>query len=172
MKSFRINKNPKRILIRAFEGAASGRCIELFNAAVRRATEVLNGRGIEVMFESFSSDEVKNGNSWSPTDLVDALLEADIHLLYTHLHEGNIGKTIEWNINNILGNLDRLEFHLGNFMGARTKCHIFRQGKIEIYKLMPDYCLPSVAVTLPALDWTDDGKCDFISSEDMEALEK
>jgi hypothetical protein len=172
MRALRVNKNRNVILIRAFSGSASGRAIEPFFTAIRRATETFRQRNITLQVEIYSNDLIKNVLRWSPCELVDRLLESDVHLLATHLHEGNIGKTIEWNIPNILANVSRLEFHLGNIMADNVYCPVNEQGKIKIYKIMPEYCLPTVSVTLPLLDWVDDVDGAFISAEDMEALKK
>ena len=50
---------------------------------------------------------------------------------------------------NILNNLDRLKYHLGNLMGEKNSCPVNRQGKREIYDIMSDYCLPTEIIALP-----------------------
>jgi hypothetical protein len=172
MKSLRDNTDPKVILIRAFAGGHAGRTIEPFYTAIRRATATFHARGITLRVEIYTNNYIKNVVCWSPGELVDRLLRSDVHLLATHLHEGNIGKTIEWNIPNILANTHRLQFHLGNFMADNVFCPVNEQGKMPVYTIMPDYCLPTVAVTLPALDWIDDPDGAFIASEEMDALHK
>lgn len=172
MRALRVNKNPNVILIRAFSGAHEGRSSEPFFTAIRRATQTFRERNITLEVEIYSNDRIKNVLRWSPGELVDRLLEADMHLLATHLHEGNIGRTIEWNIPNILANISRLEFHLGNIMADNVHCPVNEQGKIKVYKIMSEYCLPTVSVTLPFLEWVDDADGAFISPEDMDALKK
>ena len=55
---------------------------------------------------------------------------------------------------NILSNnIDRLEYHVGNLMGGKNRCPIFRQGKLEVYEIMSDYCLPTVIINLPLTFW-------------------
>jgi hypothetical protein len=149
----RINKQVDTILCRCFIGGSDGRQLSEFNAARRRAQLYFQNKGIRLIIKCYGNDEVKNVLEWNPSTLVDRLLEADFHIFITHFHEANIAKTASWNMHNILSNLDRLKYHLGNLMGERNKCPIFRQGKREVYECLPDYCLPTLIVDLPTSTW-------------------
>ena len=103
-----------------------------------------------------------------PTEFVSHVLEGDAHLYITHFHEGNIAKTASWNVPNILSNLDRLSHHLGNLMGARNKCPVYRQGKREIYEMLPDHCLPTLFIDLPLVHYCGDS----LYAENLERVER
>ena len=106
-------------------------------------------QNITITSEMFINDVVKNVLKWSPTEMTDKILEADAHIMATHFTEGNIAKTASWNVPNILSNLDRLKYHLGNTMGERNRCPVLRQGKREIYARLPEHCLPTLIVDMP-----------------------
>ena len=149
----RINKEIDVILCRCFIGGRDGRQLSEFTAASNRAKLIYESRGIKLLMTFYDQDSIKNIEKWTPTDLTDHLLEADFHIMVTHLHEGNIAKNGSWNIPNILSNLDRLKYHQGNLMGAMNSCPIYRQGKREVYECLQDHCLPTLIVNLPSENW-------------------
>ena len=149
----RINKEVDRVVCRAFIGGRDGRQLVEFNAAVGRAKLYFLDRGIKLDIKLFDQDTIINVLEWTPTELVDRFLEADFHIFITHLHEGSIAKNGSWNMFNILANLDRLKYHLGNLMGSANSCSIYRQGKREVYEKLHDYCLPTITVELPRDTW-------------------
>jgi len=155
IEDYRVNSDQADIILcRCFVGGS--RQLDEFNTARRRAELFYKNRGIKLIVDIYENDWVKNVLKLNPTELTDRLLEADFHLFITHFHEGSIAKTSSWNMPNILSNLDRLKFHLGNLMGDMNSCPIFRQGKREVYEVLPDYCLPTIMVDLPMTTW--DGK--------------
>ena len=153
IENLRINKIDNVILFRGFVGGADGRQYTQFNTAMSRATVHYASKNIIIDSIMYTNDFIKNIMKWGPTELIDHLLEGDAHLCLTHLHEANIAKTASWNIPNILSDLSRLEYHLGNTMGVRNRCPVLRSGKKEIYKMMTDHCLPTLIVELPFDDW-------------------
>jgi hypothetical protein len=153
IEQLRINKDVDTILCRAFIGGSGGRQLEEFNSAIGRAQVHFRNRGIRLIVDCLCNDFIKNEAKFSPTILVDRMMDADFHLGITHFHEGNIAKTGAWNVPNILSNLDRLKHHLGNLMGDSNNCPIFRQGKREVYEKLPDYCLPTLIIDLPKQTW-------------------
>ena len=168
IEQFRINKNVDTILCRAFIGGSGGRQLEEFTTAVSRAEIHFKARSIRLVVEMYCNDYIKNIEKLTPTGLIDRMIEADFHLGITHFHEGNIAKTGAWNINNILSNLGRLKYHLGNLMGASNACPIFRQGKKEVYSMLADYCLPTLTIELPSQVWDE---VEIISRADYIRLE-
>ena len=168
----RVNKDENIVLIRGFVGGADGRQYTQFNTAMSEAKDLYAKQNIIIDSKMYTNDYVKNIMKWGPTELVDKLLEADAHILQTHLTEGNIGKTASWNVPNILSNLDRLKFHLGNIMGARNNCPVFRQGKKEIYDRLPDYCLPTLIIDLPRESWDSSLDVGTLSSTDKAKIQR
>jgi hypothetical protein len=169
IEQLRINKDVDTILCRAFIGGSGGRQLEEFNTAIGRAQVHFRQRGIRLIVDCLCNDFIKNEAKFSPTTLVDRMMDADFHLGITHFHEGNISKTSAWNIRNILSNLDRLKHHLGNLMGDSNDCPIFRQGKKEVYDKLPAYCLPTLTINVPKHTWNP---TQVISSADKKRLIK
>ncbi len=155
MKKTRINFDPNVVLIRGLLGGSDGRQYNQFNTAMSKAQAHYAKQNITITAEMYLNDTVKNILRWGPTELVDNILEADAHIMVTHLTEGNIAKTASWNVRNILSNLDRLQFHLGNTMGDRNRCPVLRQGKKEIYERLPEHTVPTLIIDLPYEAWNE-----------------
>ena len=126
------------------------------SSAIGRAITFFENQRINLIDEMEDQDTIKNIYRLGPTEYIDNVFEADIHLFTAHFHEGNIAKTGSWNMPNILSNLDRLKYHLGNLMGVKNDCPIYRQGKKEVYASMSDYCLLTEIINLPLTGWTGD----------------
>lgn len=149
-----IKKNlvSNKVLIRVMLGGSNGRQ----NAEVTRALfQVeqnfrLKRPDLTVCIESFTNDQVKNTLKWSVDELITKLIESDVHVVACALHEGNVGKTVKWNIPNILDNLDRLEHHLGAPMGKYIRCPVFRSDKAEVYKHLfsANLCVPTIEISI------------------------
>jgi hypothetical protein len=149
IRHLRINKDPKNVLIRGFTGGKGGRQLEEFTCAMTKAQMLYEKQGYRIISEMHNQDTIKNVCKLTPTAFTDYVLQGDIHLYITHLHEGNVAKSTSWNIPNILANVDRLSHHLGNLMGVKNKCPIYRQGKMEVYEMLQDHCLPTLKIHLP-----------------------
>ena len=145
----KINFDDNVVLIRGLLGGADGRQCSAFSAAMSKAKVHYAKQNITIQSDMYLNDTIKNILNWGPTELVDHILQADAHIMVTHFTEGNIAKTASWNVPNILSNLDRLKYHLGNTMGGRNRCPVLRQGKSEIYAMLPDHCLPTLIVDMP-----------------------
>jgi len=169
IEHLRHNKTIDTILCRCFIGGSVGRQLEEFYTAASRAQIHYRKRGYNLEIKCYCNDYIKNIEKWTPATLVDEILKADFHLFITHLHEGNIAKNGSWNVPNILSNLGRLRYHLGNIMGDMNMCPIFRQGKREVYEQLPEYCLPTLFVDLPSESWED---AQPISLKDIEKVER
>jgi hypothetical protein len=133
-----------------------------------RAQDLYGKQGITLISGMYEQDTIKNILKFGPTEFTSHVLQGDVHLYITHFHEGNVAKTGSWNIPNILANVDRLSHHLGNLMGARNKCPIYRQGKKEVYEMLPDHCLPTLIINLPVEDWLEDQ----FYAENLESVER
>ena len=94
----------------------------------------------------FCSDIKKN--RLSPHEFVDWLLEADFHILTTHLHQG----IPQWNIQDVLKALRRLYHHDGFPSGSRLFCPIFTQNKLKYLVTLPSFMyIPTFSVGLSKL---------------------
>ena len=122
MDNMRCNDVPNVVLIRVFKGGHDTRQCEPFASAIGRARNLYALRSISLIVEYFNNDKIKNVLRLSPSDVVDLMLESDIHWFIAHFHEGNIGKTPFWNVHNICQNIFRLKNHLGYPMGIHINC--------------------------------------------------
>ena len=156
IEKFRINFDDDIVLIRGLLGGSDHRQYAPFNSAMSLAKAHYAKQNITIKSEMQINDTVKNVLKWSPTDLIDHVLEADAHIMATHFTEANIAKNGSWTVPNMLSNLDRLKHHLGNTMGDRNGCPVLRQGKKEIYARLPDHCLPTLIVDMSYLEARDE----------------
>jgi len=162
-------KRPGEVLMRMFMGGLSGRLSEPLTKARDLAIGHFAKKNVNLNIEYVYQNDMKTKLGWSPTDCMDWILEADAHWMGAHFSEASIGKTRSWTVPNCLSNLDRLEYHLGNMMGAGNRCSVYRQDKMGVYTIMHDYCLPTIAIDLPK---TFDPEAPVISPADFERLEK
>ena len=135
------------ILFRVFLGAARGNAQELFISARGYFESQYKGR---VNFEIITTDDMKRDpHRYSPKELVDWLLAADIHLIVGHLHQGN--DHLEWEITDLLNQYKRLRGHIG-FPGGRED-PVFLQNKIEyLLSLDEDDYLDTLCIAMPMVD--------------------
>jgi len=119
-------------LIHVFGGGEGGWQIGPFAAACRETyfAEYVGDLRFEVMYVS----DIKKCN-WSPDQFVDWLLEADCHIIITHLHQG----IPQWNIKDILQAMRRLCGHQGFPTGHRLFCPVFTQNKLKYLRLLPSF---------------------------------
>jgi hypothetical protein len=154
VRAVRLNKDSRRVLIRAFTGGcwADGEQGAPLKSAVSRVISLYKARGIRVIFQKFNNDDVKTTYKWTCRDLINSLLEADIHLVTTHLHQGMLamGGTGTFNIPEILSQLQRLRFHLGIPSGIYADDCIALQDKIILYDALAKdgLCAPTISVDI------------------------
>jgi hypothetical protein len=150
--ALRENKDPRKVLIRAFLGGVGGEQTGPLNRAYLRVHEAYIARGIKLVLQTFHNDMVKRTYHWTCTELFDHLIAADIHLLPTHLHQGMmaLGGTDTWNILNILRNIERLRYHVGIPSGVYTGNSVGNQDKIRYLEPLEraGLCAPTLAVDL------------------------
>ena len=82
-------------------------------------------------------------------ECIDWLMEADVHFILTHVHQGCVGKTERWNIPEIYMNVDRLSDHLGYPMKKHLKCPAFTQDKFAYILALGDLANPSIKIEYP-----------------------
>jgi len=145
----KIHLEDNIILIRVFIGGSNSvQAEDLEHAIIKVVNKCKDCFGLTIRVEKFTNDDVKNKLKWSIGDLIDALLESDIHIISSHVHQGNISKTGSWNMFNISNNINRLEYHLGIPMGNHIHCPVFRQDKMELYRYLDDLSAPTIQILL------------------------
>jgi hypothetical protein len=133
----RINLNPRVVLFRVFLGRwNSSESIPMEGAFVR-IVEKYEPLGIHINFEKITNDIVFE-NNWSPKDLADCLLEADVHLVPTLMHQNCLGRggSDNWRMDTVVEQLSRLRFHLGSPSGIFVCCPLLIQNIAELYHLL------------------------------------
>ena len=167
----RENKDPKKVLIRIFMGPEGGEQQTPLSVALDEVVKHYhNTMGIKIIYQTFTNDTVRNKYRWTCTQLFDALLAADIHIIPTHLHQGMMGLgglevNGTWNIPNILNNLNRLRYHLGSPCGMYIDDPVGTQNKIAYYNPLQTLglCAPTISVDISKTE---------ISLEDKSKIER
>lgn len=102
-----------------------------------------------LFFEELNNDQIKT-NSWGPEETVNWLIDSDIHLVMTHVHQGLTGlpNQDKWNIYNIENHFWRLKCHRGFPNDIYLKCRVFLQDKWSYLLAVKDRVLPTLKVPL------------------------
>jgi hypothetical protein len=154
------NMATKPFLIRVFYG--SDRCLQraAFTLKMNKimkyygceANDKENNPGhVRIKVEYISNKDVKN-NKWLPNQLVDHLLESDLHFILTHVHQGLTSKKIGWIIPSLLKHLKRLKFHPGFPSNEELLCPVFTQDKLRYIRYLgEDFSIPTfeIRMTIP-----------------------
>ena len=77
-----------------------------------------------------------NESHWSPSDLVDWLLDSRIHIVLSHVHQG-VADGLNWSMTELEIELQRLKFHLGFPNLTKLKCPVFLQDKYKYLQSLP-----------------------------------
>jgi hypothetical protein len=87
--------------------------------------------GKNVVVDYLFLHEMREANCNCP-DLVEWLLKCDIHFIINHVHQGNQ----DWNIEEVLCELEKLHGHPGFPSGLNLNCPAFTQDKYNYIKAM------------------------------------
>lgn len=138
-----------KIVIRVHEGGREGNQLKYLTRAKQHMNEHFREIYVLLKFESMNNNDIKE-NNWSPEQLIDWLLEADIHIILTHVHQGMtcLPGRDDWEINAIQTNLWRLKCHRGFPNALNLKCRIFTQDKWEYLLAVKERTLPTLKVPL------------------------
>ena len=69
-----------------------GTQVGILQKAIDRLIVKYGSLSFEIIYEKYTNDIVRNQLKWSVTDLFTHLVAADIHLIPTHCHQGNLAK--------------------------------------------------------------------------------
>jgi hypothetical protein len=97
---------------------------------------------LEIKVDYITNDTVSQKN-WLPKDLIDYLLDSDLHFILTHIHQGLTSQKIGWLIEHVQEHLIRLKYHPGFPTGNQIKCPIFTQDKYEYIKAIQPNSIPT-----------------------------
>ena len=93
--------------------------------------------------EYLDTDGVKD-LGWGLTQLIDWLLEADIHFILNHIHQG----MTDVDCRGVNGNLHRLYHHPGFPNGENLACPIFQQDKFNYIRSIPLESIPTLRIEI------------------------
>jgi len=85
-----------------------------------------------------------------PTELIDWLLESNIHFIITHINQGRSSHGLIWCMRDMLEQLNRLYYHAGFPNGQQLMCAVFTQNKGEYMNKLNEGCLsiPTLIIDL------------------------
>ena len=118
-------------VIRVFLGGVNGVQVNPFKAAWSRLQVPKDNWSVE-----YISVVYVNESGWSPKELVDWLLNSHVHFILSHVHQG-IAKYLQWNMEDLKIQLQRLKYHLGFPNLAKLLCPVFLQDKYKYLSSMP-----------------------------------
>ena len=83
---------------------------------------------------------------WAPDDLIDWLLDSDIHFIVTHPHQGNP----RWDVSQLHRALERLRLHPGFPNNDQLNCPVFLQHKFAYLTGVRQIANPTIAIPFPS----------------------
>ena len=149
---------PSTVRIHLYMGPHKGTCGSAVTCAVSRLQNRFDdGHSLEI--ESKYIDEVRKG---TPTDLIDWLLDSDIHIIATHVHQG----IPRWSASIVYTELQRLRNHCGFPSGDQLQCPVFTQHKFNYLYGIRQFVAPTLAVQFPLVERSvDDSGNERLSCE-------
>ena len=71
-------------------------------------------KNVDIQIDYLGPKEIGE-RRWNPTQLVDWLLECDVHIILTHLYQGRLSHSLIWCMRDLLKQMGHLHYHLGSF---------------------------------------------------------
>ena len=124
------NNNDEKKVVNVFLGGQGGVQVNPFKTAWQNLNISMNWT------VNYVSVGFINDMKWSPKNLVDWLLNCDIHIILSHVHQG-IADFLKWCMIDLEYQLQRLKFHLGFPNLDKLKCPVFLQDKYKYLKNLP-----------------------------------
>lgn len=126
-----MNKSPVKrsnfISIKVVHGGDRSPQYEIFKVAFASFKMSFN-KNVDIQIEYLGPKEIGE-RRWNPTQLVDWLLECDIHIILTHLNQGRLSHSLIWCMRDLLKQMGRLHYHLGFPNAQQLLCDVFTQNK-------------------------------------------
>lgn len=126
------NLKTKKVKLHVFQGGEFG--YQSTNFIIALAKFQNSG---QFSFETeYITCKVIKEKRWTIRDLMDWLIDCDIHFILTHIHQGIT--QLNWNMTDLYQSLLRLQAHRGFPNGLQLECPMFTQDKYEYLRvLMP-----------------------------------
>jgi hypothetical protein len=150
----RLNRNANRqgkFIIGVFSGGLKGVQVEQFQLALNLVIQEFelyyNPGKLQISVFYISVKDISKARM-TPTELIDKLLDSDVHFILSHIHQSILDRNIGWHIDDLLMNLERLKFHKGFPSGAQLACPVFTQDKYEYISQIVGYSIPTIKLPI------------------------
>jgi hypothetical protein len=86
----------------------------------------------------------------SPNDVINWLLQSNIHFILSYMHQGIdlVSNSEFWNVKSLSYEIQKLKYHNGFPNGAELRCPIFLQDKFRYFAAVPHFVLPTLLIPL------------------------
>lgn len=136
----------KQVKVRVFRGGEDAAQVTSFVGAVSD----LHNEGVHFKVKYMAIQEVKE-RRMTPAMLVDWLLDCDVHIILSHLHQGTSNSNEQqmgWNMVELYTELDRLSDHVGYPTGTKLQCPVFTQNKYNYLQPIPTFVNPTLRIAI------------------------
>ena len=136
----------KKLTVRVFYGGEDASQRTSFLGAVRELLQVEDNFTVKTLTICNSKDK-----NMTPKTLVDWLLDCDIHMIISHLHQGLSNKDelqMGWNMKELYAEVRRLANHPGYPSGIKLQCPVFTQNKYNYLKAIPSFVNPTLCIPI------------------------
>jgi len=136
--------NMKDVTIRVFVGGRGSVQQEKFAAALVSIMHVFDPDLKSFPKEEYLDTDGAKDFGWGISEIVDWLIQSDIHFILNHIHQG----MIDTDCRIINENLQRLYHHPGFPNGDQLSCSIFQQDKFEYIRSIPYQTIPTLKIDI------------------------
>jgi hypothetical protein len=137
------------VTINIAAGPRNSRQLSAFHSALSSVVGKFARRGILITFSECDNDSIRTVHKFSPSQLIDWLLSANIHICVAPFHIGLLGGTNRtWTVENLFNNIKRLEYHVGIPNGKFATDPVMWDHKAKIHTLLNEYCAPTRFIEL------------------------
>ena len=135
------------VFIGGLRGIQVAQFEEALNMVIQEFERYYNPGRLQISVLKISSKDISNSRM-TPAELVDRLLDSDVHFILSHIHQSILERNIGWEINDLLVNLERLKYHVGFPTGEQLFCPVFTQDKYDYISRIADYSIPTMKVPI------------------------
>ena len=140
-----------KFIVAIFTGGLNGVQVQQFEFALSLVIQEFelyyNPGKLQIVVVSISARDVSNSRM-TPTQLVDKLLESDVHFILSHIHQSILDRHIGWCMDDVLTNLERLKYHAGFPSGEQLSCPVFTQDKYDYISRISGYSIPTMKILI------------------------
>jgi len=141
----------KAFIIGVFTGGLRGVQVDQFQQALNLVIQEFelyyNPGKLQISVFYISAKDIAKSRM-SPTQLIDRLLDSDVHFILSHIHQSLLNRNIGWRIDDLLGNLERLKYHKGFPYGEQLSCPVFTQDKYQYISKIAGYSIPTMKLPI------------------------